>query len=67
MYQEKIFNVETGEEIFRDYTDAEIAEVEKAQAKTQAEAEAEATKAADKAAVLAKLGLNEDEARLLVG
>lgn len=66
MYQEKIFNVETGEETFRDYTDAEIAEVEKAQARAQAEAEASVAKAGDKAALLEKLGITEDEAKLLL-
>lgn len=41
MYKEKIFNVITGEEIWRDYTAAEIAEVKKAEAKAQAAAKAQ--------------------------
>jgi hypothetical protein len=43
MYKEKIVDALTGEETWRDYTEAEIAEVEAAQVKSaQREAEAEA-------------------------
>lgn len=70
MYKEKIFNAQTGEETWRDYTAAEIAEVEKAQAdaaaKAAAEAQVKAEAAAAKAALLAKLGITEDEAKLLL-
>ena len=70
MYKEKIVDGLTGLETFRDYTKAEIAEVEAEIAAKQAEAtaraEAEAVKAADKAALLAKLGITEDEAKLLL-
>ena len=65
-YKEKIINLETGEETWRDFTDEEIAELEKAQqerAKKQAEAEA---KAAEKSALLVKLGITEEEAKLLL-
>ena len=66
MYKEKIVNVETGEETWRDYTDAEIAQVEAAQAEVaQRQAEAEA-KAAEKAALLDRLGITEAEAKLLL-
>lgn len=66
MYKEKIVNVATGEETWRDYTDAEIAEVEKAQAEAaQRKAEAQAKEAA-RLAVLTKLGLTADEAKLLL-
>jgi hypothetical protein len=66
MYKEKIVNVATGEETWRDYTDAEIAEVEKAQAEAaQRKAEAQAREAT-RQAVLAKLGLTADEAKLLL-
>jgi len=67
MYKEKIVNALTGEETWRDYTDAEIAEVEAAQAeaaKTLLEAEA---KEAARQAVLTKLGLTAEEAQVLLG
>ena len=65
---EKTFNVQTGEETIteRDETSAEISEREKTEAdylatKTQAE-----TKAAAKAALLAQLGITEEQAKLLL-
>jgi hypothetical protein len=67
MYKEKIVNVETGEEIWRDYTDAEIAEVEKAQAEASLRLELEAEKEAARQAVLTKLGLTAEEAQALLG
>ena len=71
MYKEKIVDALTGLETFRDYTEAEIAEVEAEIATKTAEAtaraEAEATASAAKAVLLAKLGITEDEARLLLG
>jgi hypothetical protein len=68
MYKEKIVNLETGEETWRDYTEAEIAEVEAAQAesaqrKAEAEAKAEAKAAAE--AKLVALGLDLDDLRTL--
>jgi hypothetical protein len=65
-YIERIVNATTGEEILRDYTAKEIAEVEKAIVDNQAKAKAEAAKAAEKAALLAKLGITDDEAKLLL-
>ena len=68
MYREKIVNVETGEETWRDYTPAEIAEVEKAQAEAAelavkaAEAQAKREAALSK---LAALGLTADDLRAL--
>jgi hypothetical protein len=59
-----IHNVETGEIEIRELTAEELAEMA---TKRQAEAAAEAQKAADKAALLEKLGITEDEARLLLG
>ena len=64
MYQEKIIDVLTGEETFRNYTSAEVAEVKAAQAiaaTRQAEAEARATARASALAKLAALGLSADE------
>ena len=68
MYKHKIINVETGEETWRDYTPAEIAEVEKAQAEAQAEAEAYAQAEAKRQSAIAKLaalGLEEDDFKAL--
>ena len=66
MYKEKIVNVATGEETWRDYTADEVAAVEAAQAQAaQRQAEAEAKEAA-RNAVLTKLGLTADEAKLLL-
>jgi hypothetical protein len=64
--REKIINALTGEETYRNYTALEIAEVEAAQAEAaETQAKAEVT-AADKAALLAKLGITADEAKLLL-
>jgi DNA-binding NarL/FixJ family response regulator len=63
-YKEKIINSITGEETYRDYTAAEIAEVEAAQAEAAArtaETEAKATARASALAKLAALGLSADE------
>lgn len=62
----RIHNTETNEIIDREMTNAEFAQYQKDQAKYAAEkAEAEA-KATAKAALLEKLGISEDEARLLL-
>jgi predicted HicB family RNase H-like nuclease len=63
MYKEKIVNVETGE----DFTAAEIAEVEKAQAESAARIAELAAKDAARKAIFDKLGITEEEARLLLG
>jgi hypothetical protein len=66
---EKIFNIQTGEETIleRNMTAQEIAEYEAAiaQAEAAAIAQAEATKA--RQALLDKLGITADEAKLLLG
>jgi hypothetical protein len=69
--QVKIVNLETGEEIVRDATAEEIAQMELDSAdslarKATAEAEAEA-KAAEKSALLARLGLTENELKTILG
>lgn len=66
MYKEKIINVETGEETWRDYTPAEIAEVEKAQTEAAAKAAEQAAKDSARKAIFDKLGLTEEEAKLLL-
>ena len=66
MYKEKIVNVATGEETWRDYTADEVAAVEAAQAEAaQRQAEAE-VQAAQRQALLAKLGITDAEAKLLL-
>jgi hypothetical protein len=65
--QIKEYNCETGEEIVRDATAAEIAQMKiDADNALSKKAEAE-TKAAQRQAILDKLGLTADEARLLLG
>jgi hypothetical protein len=66
---ERTHNVLTDEVIDfeRDATKAELEFIANAKAIAQAEAEVIAAKAAEKAALLAKLGITEDEARLLLG
>ena len=65
---EKEFNTLTGEETIteRDETAAEIAEREAFEAELAAKAQAEAARAAQKAALLDRLGITEDEAKLLL-
>ena len=63
----KEYNCETGEEIVRDATDAEIAQMAKDKAEFDArKAEAEAKETA-RQAILDRLGLTADEAKLLLG
>lgn len=63
----KEHNAETGEVIEREMTAAEIKENEKLVQIAIAEKAAEAEKAAAKAALLAQLGITEDQAKLLLG
>jgi len=65
-YIEKIVNVEIGETIERPYTESEIAEVEANQLKAEQLAAKQAEATAAKAALLAKLGITEEEAKLLI-
>jgi len=65
-FKVKEVNCETGEEIVRDATDIEIAQMETSRAKQlelDAKAEARATAKAD---LLAKLGITAEEAALLL-
>ena len=65
--QIKEVNCTTGEEIVRDATAEEIAQMELDAANyAAAKAEAEA-KAAQRQALLSRLGLTEEEARILLG
>jgi hypothetical protein len=63
----KIHNVETGEIIEREMNASELAQWEIDQEKKQLRIQAEVQRVADKAALLDKLGITEDEARLLLG
>jgi hypothetical protein len=65
-YKEVIFNLETGETTERPFTKEEIAQMEANIAKEALELEAQTKKLADKAALLAKLGISPDEAKLLL-
>jgi hypothetical protein len=63
----RIHNIETNEVIDREMNDAEFAQYEADQASAAAQAAETAAKAAEKAALLAKLGITADEAKLLLG
>ena len=65
--QIKEYNCETGKEITRDATSAEIAQIETDAANYVAR-QAEATaKATQRQALLTRLGITEEEARILLG
>jgi hypothetical protein len=65
--QIKIVNCETGEEIVRDATAEEIAQMEIDAANAEARKQAEAQAAAQRQALLTRLGITEEEARILLG
>jgi hypothetical protein len=60
-------NCETGEIIERPRTAEEQVEIDKVRNAEQARVEAEAAKAAQRQALLARLGITEEEAKLLLG
>jgi hypothetical protein len=62
-----IHNVETGEVIVQPMTPDEIAIVENDRLQTEAILAEKGEKAKSKAALLDKLGISEDEAKLLLG
>jgi len=62
----KIHNVETGEIIERELNAEELKQRELDIARLEAENEAVEAKAAEKAALLTKLGITADEAKLLL-
>lgn len=63
----KIHNIETDEIIEREMNEEELKQFEIDKAVAIARVEIEAAKAAEKAALLSKLGITEDEAKLLLG
>jgi hypothetical protein len=63
----RIHDLSTDEVIDREMDDAEFAAYEADQAAATAQAAAEAAKAAEKDALLTRLGITADEAKLLLG
>jgi hypothetical protein len=63
----RIHNVETDEIIDREMNDLEFIEYEARQVNSAAAEAAAAQKAADRAALLAQLGITEEQAKLLLG
>ncbi len=63
----RIHNIETNEVIDREMNDAEFAQYEADQLAQAATDVAAAQKAADRAALLAQLGITEEQAKLLLG
>lgn len=63
----KIVNLETGEEIEREMNDEEFAQYEIDQLADAENKRQKAAKAAAKAALLERLGITEEEAKLLLG
>ena len=67
MKTKRIHNVQTNEVIDVELTEQELEQLELDKAKAEALALAEATKSAEKAALLERLGITEEEAKLLLG
>ena len=65
--QVKIVNCTTGEEIVRDATAEEIAQMEVYAAEQVARQKEEAAKATAKAAILDRIGLTADELKTILG
>jgi hypothetical protein len=63
----RIHDVSTDTIVDREMNDAEFAQFEADQVAQAAEAEALAAKAAEKEALLSRLGITADEAKLLLG
>ena len=61
-----IHNVETGEVLVREMNAEELAKLAATEAEVSARKDAEAKAATDKAALLARLGITADEAKLLL-
>ena len=62
----RIHDLQTDTVVDREMNDAEFAQYEVDQAVAAAQAEADAAKAAEKEALLARLGISADEAKLLL-
>lgn len=66
MYSEKILDLVTDTISVRNYTHEEVVAAEEARTTAEAQASITAEAAAAKAALLARLGITEDEAKLLL-
>jgi hypothetical protein len=66
MYNEKIIDIKTNEEILRPYTEEEIAVVEACIAQAVSSKLEDEKKMVDKAAILNRLGISAEEAALLL-
>jgi len=62
----RIHNAETNEVIDREMNDEELAQLNEGIADAEAQREAEAAKAAEKQAILDKLGITAEQAKLLL-
>lgn len=62
-----VTNCETGEEIIREMNTEELANLEKIKSKAIAQAQKDAEKIATKKALFERLGLTEEEAKVLFG
>lgn len=67
MYQEKIIHLETNEETIRPYTAEEIEQVKLAQAEAIKKIEKANAQEVARQALLDRLGITADEAKLLLG
>jgi len=65
-YIERIFDATTGETTERPLTEKEVLEVEFNIKKAQEQADLQATRAAEKQAILDKLGITAEQAKLLL-
>jgi hypothetical protein len=66
IYYEKIVNIATGQETIRPYTEEEIAQLQANKILVDERASEIAAKEAERSAVLEKLGLSPNEAKLLL-
>lgn len=64
---ERIFDIATGEEVLKEYSKQQIAEVEIAKLEQEKRKAEQNKKAIEKMALLEKLGITEEEAKLLLG
>ena len=64
---EKIIDAVTGEEILKPYSPEQLTEVEAAELVALERLKVQSKAATDKAALLTKLGITADEAKLLLG
>ena len=63
----RVINCETGEETLVPFTEEELAQQAIDEAEANARADAIAAKAAQRQALLSRLGITEEEARILLG